>query len=118
MFESRLSTGRNLSRSVNICGARGWSAEEGVPPFLCIIYVEACLRLRFGILLRRTWWGSTPNLLAEIVQMVADEVFSPLPNNGKPQGIPLLRVRLTNTRMFSDRVSISGIRFAPQRTLR
>jgi hypothetical protein len=69
-------------------------------------------------LLRRTWWGSTPNLLAEIVQMVADEVFYPLPNNGKPQGIPLLRVRLTNMRMFSDRVSISGIRFAPQRTLR
>jgi len=50
--------------------------------------------------------------------MVADDFSCPLPNNGKPQGIPLLRVRLTNMRMFSDRVSISGIRFAPQRTLR
>jgi len=86
-----------------------------VTPLLCIIYAEACLRLGFGILLRRTWW---PNLLAEIVQMVADEVFCQPPNNGKRQGIPLLRVRLTNMRMFSDRVSISGIRFAPQRTLR
>jgi len=50
--------------------------------------------------------------------MVADEVFCQLPNNGERQGIPLLRVRLTNMPMFSDRVSSSGIRFAPQRTLR
>ena len=55
---------------------------------------------------------------AHAVQMVADEVFCQLPNNSKRQGIPLLRVRLTNMPMFSDRVSISGIRFAPQRMLR
>jgi hypothetical protein len=63
-------------------------------------------------------WCRTANLLAEIVQMVADEVFCQLANNGERQGIPLLRVRLTNMAMFSDRVSISGIRFAPQRMLR
>lgn len=50
--------------------------------------------------------------------MVADEVFCQLLKNSEWQGIPLLRVRLTNMPMFSDRVSISGIRFAPQRMLR
>jgi hypothetical protein len=62
--------------------------------------------------------GLGANLFTEIVQMVADEVFCQLPKNSKRQGIPLLRVRLTNMPMFSDRVSISGIRFAPQRMLR
>jgi hypothetical protein len=42
--------------------------------------------------------------------MLADESFCQSPNNGERQGIPLLRVRLTNMPMFSDRVSISGIR--------
>ncbi len=50
--------------------------------------------------------------------MLADESFCQSPNNDERQGIPLLRVRLTNMPMFSDRVSISGIRFAPQRMLR
>jgi len=35
--------------------------------------------------------------------MVADEVFCQPLNNGERQGIPLLRVRLTNMPMFSDR---------------
>ena len=119
IFESRLSTGRNLSRSVNICGFRGMECRgRGTPlPLHRRCRSLPPIRIRHPSS-KNMGWCCTANLLTETVQMVADEVFCQLPNNGELQGIPLLRVRLTNMPMFSDRVSISGIRFAPQRMLR
>ena len=86
MFESRLSTGRNLSRSVNICGSRGMECRGRGTPLPLHHLCRSLPAIRIRHFAQKNMVGvSTPNLLAEIVQMVADEVFCPLPNNGKRQ---------------------------------